>query len=121
MTYDGPIIDAHHHLWDLSLGRHPWITGGSDALKALGDVAYLQHDYLPPDFAADIGPRNVVGSVYIEAAWDRSRDPQEEVDWLAAPTPATPSPAWPPTPRSSASAKSSVGTPTRPKAGPRPA
>ena len=84
MTYDGPIIDAHHHLWDLSLGRHPWITGGSDALKALGDVAYLQHDYLPPDFAADIGPRNVVGSVYIEAAWDRSRDPQEEVDWLAA-------------------------------------
>lgn len=84
MTYDGPIIDAHHHLWDLSLGRHPWITGGSDALKALGDVAYLKHDYLVPDLLKDIGPQNIVGSVYVEAAWDRTRDPQEEVDWLAA-------------------------------------
>jgi predicted TIM-barrel fold metal-dependent hydrolase len=82
--YDGPIIDAHHHLWDLSLGRHPWITGGSDALKALGDVSYLKRDYLVPDYLADIGPQKIVGSVYIEAAWDRSRDPQEEIDWLAA-------------------------------------
>jgi predicted TIM-barrel fold metal-dependent hydrolase len=82
--YAGPIIDAHHHLWDLSLGRHPWITGGSDALKALGDVSFLRRDYLVPEFLADIGPQNVVGSVYIEAAWDRTRDPMEEVAWLAA-------------------------------------
>ncbi len=24
--YAGPIIDAHHHLWDLGLGRHPWLA-----------------------------------------------------------------------------------------------
>jgi predicted TIM-barrel fold metal-dependent hydrolase len=24
--YDGPVIDAHHHLWELSGGRYPWLS-----------------------------------------------------------------------------------------------
>ena len=40
--YQGPIIDAHHHLWDLSLGRHPWLTSDDGAIKALGDISYLR-------------------------------------------------------------------------------
>ena len=80
--YDGPIIDAHHHLWDISLGRHPWITSDDGAIKALGDITYLRRDYLVPDFLADVGSQNVVGSVYIEAVWDRRRPPEEEVAWL---------------------------------------
>ncbi len=82
-SYDGPIIDAHHHLWDLSLGRHPWLTGTDSAIKALGDISFLRHTYLPTDFLADIGPQNVTGSVYIEAVWDRTRPPTEEMDWVA--------------------------------------
>jgi len=27
MRYDGPIIDAPHHFWDLGLGKHPWLNG----------------------------------------------------------------------------------------------
>lgn len=81
--YDGPIIDAHHHLWDLSLGRHPWLTAPDAAIKALGDIAFLRRDYLPADFLADIGDQKVVGSVYIEAVWDRTRPPTEEMDWVA--------------------------------------
>jgi len=80
--YHGPIIDAHHHLWDLSLGRHPWITSADSAIKALGDIGYLRRDYLVADYLADIGHEPVEGSVYVEAAWDRTRPPLEEIAWL---------------------------------------
>ncbi|MBV9520571.1 MAG: amidohydrolase family protein [Hyphomicrobiales bacterium] len=80
--YKGPIIDAHHHLWDLSLDRHPWLTSDDSAIKALGDISYLRQNYLVEDLLADIGSQNVVGSIYVEAAWDRARPPVEEVDWL---------------------------------------
>jgi predicted TIM-barrel fold metal-dependent hydrolase len=82
--YEGPIIDAHHHLWDLSLGCHPWLTDRDQAFRALGDVDYLRRDFLVPDYLTCIDGQRVVGSVYVEAAWDRSRPPQEEVDWLEA-------------------------------------
>lgn len=77
--YAGPIIDAHHHLWDLELGRHPWLT---DGLPALGDISYLRHTYLPADYLRDVGTMNLAGSVHIEAVWDRARDPVEETAWL---------------------------------------
>ena len=82
MTYAGPIIDAHHHLWDLSLGRHRWLDPDDGSLTALGDLAYLRHSYLPADYCADIGAKKVVGSVHIEAVWDRNRSPVEETVWL---------------------------------------
>jgi predicted TIM-barrel fold metal-dependent hydrolase len=81
--YTGPIIDAHHHLWDMSLDRHPWLKPGDGAIKALGDISFMRRDYLPADFLSDIGPQNVTGSVYIEAVWDRTRPPTEEMDWVA--------------------------------------
>lgn len=80
--YDGPIIDAHHHLWDLSLHRHPWLTGEDPATAALGDLSYLRHDYLIGDLLADSAGRRIVGTVHVEALWDRGRDPVEETAWL---------------------------------------
>lgn len=77
--YAGPIIDAHHHLWDLSMGRHRWLA---DGLPALGDLAYLRHTYLPDDYLSDVGETNLAASVHIEAVWDRARDPVEETEWL---------------------------------------
>ena len=38
--YDGPIIDAHTHLWDLSMDRHPWLRPGDGAVQALGGAGY---------------------------------------------------------------------------------
>lgn len=81
--YDGPIIDAHHHLWDLSLGRHPWLTAPEAGIKALGDIGYMRRDYLVDDYLADVGPEPVVGSVVIEAVWDKARPVTEEADWLS--------------------------------------
>lgn len=80
--YDGPVIDAHHHLWDLSMGRHPWITGGDPAMASLGNLDFLRHDYLPEDFLRDVAATNFAGSVHVEAAWDRADDPVNETRWL---------------------------------------
>lgn len=82
MRYDGPIIDAHHHLWDLRTGHYPWLTSPGAAIGALGDIGYLQDDYLPSDYAADIAGQSVVASVHMEAVWDPTRDPAEETRWL---------------------------------------
>jgi predicted TIM-barrel fold metal-dependent hydrolase len=78
--YAGPIIDAHHHLWDLSLGRHPWLSGA--AAIPLGDIAYMQHNYLIADYLQDIAGQGITASVHIEALWDRARSPVEETEWL---------------------------------------
>ena len=80
--YQGPIIDAHHHLWDLSLGRHRWLLDTNAAIGALGDISYMRKTYLPADFLDDAAGKNVVGTVHIEAHWDRARDPVEETEWL---------------------------------------
>ena len=77
--YEGPVIDSHHHLWDLAMGRHPWITAG---LPGLGDMSYLRRDYLPADYLRDVGDAPLAGSVHVEAAWDRAQDPVEETRWL---------------------------------------
>lgn len=82
MTYTGPIVDAHHHLWDYAMGRHKWLGQASSSLKIVGDSRYLERDYLPADYAADASGQDVVGAVHVEAHWDRTRDSVEETEWL---------------------------------------
>ena len=78
--YDGPIIDAHTHLWDLSMGRHAWLTGDG-AVKALGGLEKLRHDTLVETFRRDCANQPVVATVHIEALWDPA-DPVGETRWL---------------------------------------
>ncbi len=82
--YNGPIIDAHHHLWDLSGGHYPWLTAPAAAIGALGDISYLRRDYLPADYLEDTAGQGVVASVHVEALWDPARHPAEETQWLDA-------------------------------------
>jgi predicted TIM-barrel fold metal-dependent hydrolase len=82
MRYDGPIIDAHHHLWSLAEGRYPWLTSPADAPASLGDLAFLRHDYLIEHLLADLEGTGVTASVHVEAVWDRDRSPVEETAWL---------------------------------------
>ena len=67
--YDGPIIDAHHHLWDLGLQRHPWLAAGAGELGGLGDLETLKRNYLPADYRRDAARQNVVATVHVEAGW----------------------------------------------------
>jgi predicted TIM-barrel fold metal-dependent hydrolase len=80
--YRGPIIDAHIHLWDLGMDRHPWLRPTGGAIQALGDLAPIRRNYLVDDYRRDAVNQNVVASVHIEAAWDRADDPLAVVEWL---------------------------------------
>ena len=71
--YAGPIVDAHHHFWDLSLDRHPWLRGQADPS--------LSRDCLPADYLRDAEGYDIVASVHVEANWDPA-DPLGEIAWL---------------------------------------
>ena len=75
--YQGPIIDAHHHLWDLNLKRHHWLApaGRGDGL------APLRRDFLVGDYLQQSACANIVATVHAEANWDPG-DPLGEVEWL---------------------------------------
>ena len=80
--YRGPIIDAHHHLWDLTMDRHPWLRPAGRAVQALGDLGPIRRSYLVEDYRNDAKNQNVVATVHVEAGWDRADDPLAEIDWL---------------------------------------
>ena len=80
--YRGPIIDAHCHLWDLGMDRHPWLRPTGGAIQALGDLNAIRRNYLVDDYRRDAANQNVVASLHVEAAWDRADDPLAEIRWL---------------------------------------
>ncbi|MER9617991.1 amidohydrolase family protein [Mesorhizobium sp. M0207] len=79
--YCGPIIDAHHHLWDLGLGRHPWLAPTAGERGGLGELGPLRRNYLPEDYLRDAGQHSVVATVHIEAGW-AGDDCVGETRWL---------------------------------------
>jgi predicted TIM-barrel fold metal-dependent hydrolase len=80
-TYSGPIIDAHHHLWDLRLDRHPWLGAAAAERGGLGDLGPLRQNYLPDDYRRDAARHNIVATVHVEAGW-ASDDCVGETRWL---------------------------------------
>ena len=78
--YDGPIVDAHTHLWDLSMGRHGWLTEAG-GVSALGSLDRIRHDVVVETFRRDCANQPIVASVHIEALWDPA-DPVGETRWL---------------------------------------
>ena len=78
-----PIVDAHHHLWQLSGGLlyYPWLQDPQPHEFFLGDYASLERDYLPPDYRRDAAGHNIVKTVHVEA--ECGRDQQvAETRWL---------------------------------------
>ena len=78
-----PIIDAHHHLWQLSGGPlgYPWLQDPQPHDFFLGAYGSLKRDYLVPDYRRDAAGHNVVKTVHVEA--ECRRDQQvAETRWL---------------------------------------
>ena len=75
------LIDAHHHLWDLRMGRHPWLCGAEEKDFFMGDYAALRRNYLPDDYRRDSARHNVLTTVHCEAEWDRA-DQVGETRWI---------------------------------------
>jgi predicted TIM-barrel fold metal-dependent hydrolase len=86
-TSDAPdavtLIDAHHHLWDLSMARHPWLGDHPEPGFFLGDYSPLKKNYLPADYLKDSAGHNVLATVHCEAEWDRA-DQVGETRWISA-------------------------------------
>lgn len=78
---DLPIIDAHHHYWDMSLGKHPWLNHAPVPGHRYGDYRAFCVDFLPDDYARAAGHHRIVGNVYMEAEWDPA-DPLGETRWV---------------------------------------
>ena len=78
-----PIADAHHHIWDLALKAHPWLSDESKLPFRYGDISAIRKTYLPADYRRDSRRFNVVKTVYVEAEWDSS-DPIGESRWVHA-------------------------------------
>ncbi len=76
-----PIVDAHHHLWDLEgTLTYPWLTSGEHAYQ--GDNSAIRRTYLPPEYFRDTALHNVIATVHIEAECDRSRQVAETA-WVS--------------------------------------
>jgi predicted TIM-barrel fold metal-dependent hydrolase len=79
-----PIIDAHHHFWDLAQNPHPWLRDEPPIPFRYGDYGPLRgRNFLPPEYDAASAGHRVVASVTMEGEWDPS-DPLGEARWMAA-------------------------------------
>lgn len=84
-TGDGallPIIDPHHHFFDLGRNHHPWLSDHILTNFRYGDYTTIRRDFLPADYRRVASDHLVVGSVLMEGEWD-PRDPVGEMRWTA--------------------------------------
>jgi L-fuconolactonase len=72
------VIDAHHHLWDLSARQHDWLMGGQ-AWASDDELAQLRRSFTLADLAPLAAAAGVTGTVVIQTA----AEPWETPDLLA--------------------------------------
>lgn len=72
------MIDAHHHLWDLSAVRYPWLMA-SGVARFFGDPSPIQRDYLFAEFSAEASAQGMRGSVHIQVG---AEDAMAEARWV---------------------------------------
>ncbi|HEU0200996.1 MAG TPA: amidohydrolase family protein [Burkholderiaceae bacterium] len=77
-----PIVDAHHHFFDLERNPHPWLQQRPLIPFRYGDYSAICRSYPPADYRAAWGGHNVVASVLMEGEWD-PRDPLSEARWAS--------------------------------------
>ena len=74
------VVDAHHHLWDLSRNQYPWLA---DPVPGTAEATITEH-YAQYDVRAyldDLWQIPVVASIHVQAEWD-SASPVAETRWL---------------------------------------
>ena len=79
---DIPIIDAHHHFWDLKQNPYPWLRDDPPIAFRYGDYSALRgRNFLPADYECEARGHRVVASVTMEGEWD-PLDPLGEARWM---------------------------------------
>lgn len=79
--YNGPIIDAHHHLWDLSMRRHPWLMGRKPDGANRAETDPLERSFLVEDYLDAARGQGLEATIHIEASWNPDSR-AEETRWL---------------------------------------
>lgn len=74
-----PIIDAHHHLWNLDSHYYPWLAKAEEFF--LGDYAAIRKNYLPKDYLKDTQNQMILATVHCEADHDYANE-VEETKWV---------------------------------------
>jgi predicted TIM-barrel fold metal-dependent hydrolase len=78
---DLPIVDAHHHLFDVGANYYPWLRDLPRIPFRYGDYGAICRDFLPADYRLASARHLVVKTVLIEGEWDPA-DPLGEVAWV---------------------------------------
>jgi predicted TIM-barrel fold metal-dependent hydrolase len=82
MTYLGPIIDPHMHLWDLDRHYYSWLQDTPLPNNPAGDMSPIAYrSYGLDDYLADTAGWNVVQTVHVECGLP-PKDQLSETDWL---------------------------------------
>ena len=76
-----PIVDAHHHFWDVQRNPHPWLTETPRIAFRYGEYESICRDFLPDDYAAACGAHRVLRHVVMEGEW-AADDPAGEALWM---------------------------------------
>jgi predicted TIM-barrel fold metal-dependent hydrolase len=74
-----PIIDAHHHLWQLGRFPYTWLAPEAPP-RPFGDHSAAKRDYLLADYRSDMDEIDIVGSVFVEA--NAGAPATSEIDWV---------------------------------------
>lgn len=77
-----PIVDAHHHFWDLDRNYYPWLQDRELIPFRYGDYSAIRHNFMPPDLELHIAGIPVVKTVHMEAEIERSQSVAETA-WLS--------------------------------------
>ena len=77
-----PIVDAHHHLWDLNNEhtKYSWLMV-TEGEAFFGDYAAIRKSYLLKDYIKDAQNQNLIKSVHVQAEHDDDK-PINETAWL---------------------------------------
>ncbi len=74
------IVDAHHHLWDLSVCRYPWLLERG-VRRFFGDPTPIQRNYLVEELKSDASGYELLGSVHVQVGV-AAGDEHKESAWL---------------------------------------
>ena len=83
------MIDAHHHLWDLSAVHYPWLMA-EGVPRFFGDPTPIQRNYLIEEFTGEARAEGFTASVHIQVG---AEDAMAEARWIQAVADANPQ--WP--------------------------
>ncbi|MDH3578076.1 MAG: amidohydrolase family protein [Gammaproteobacteria bacterium] len=74
------IVDAHHHLWDLSACQYPWLMARGIS-RFFGDPTAIQKNYLVADLREDAADYELAASVHVQVGVAPG-DELKETAWL---------------------------------------